>query len=356
MPVGRQSVFLSGSTSYLFHQNNTRLNDSRVNLNGGGVLALGPCHTTLSGGYAHGRSELNDPTAVFQTPGGPTSTTPGVPGINNNNLESTILNIQTTETVDANLSCSRPSGLGIIADVGQVWTSNTQITAANGSSRTTHGSAGVSYQRPAFGSLALTGTYSKTDNGDRLVAALTPEGYETTGADLSFTRKLGGRIEASATVGYTHAHTVSPPPVTATTLPAGDFNGLTYSGYVTYRATSRLHARAAFQRQVTPTLLSGSSYEIQQAYTAELDYQIGSRIALSLIGNRQENESPGAIIIPTAPTLTNSRVNSLSASVTYTMSRRLSLQLAATREERTANAAQFDYDNDRVALTLTSTF
>jgi hypothetical protein len=38
------------------------------------------------------------------------------------------------------------------------------------------------------------------------------------------------------------------------------------------------------------------------------------------------------------------------------MNKRLSFELLATRETRTANSSEFDYTNDRVALTLSSTF
>jgi hypothetical protein len=356
MPVGRQSFFLNGAASYLFHQNNTLLNNEQINLTGGAAVAVGPCRTILSGGYARGRSELNDPAARLQVTSPTVSSGGGTVGVGDNSLVSTIQNIQTTKQVSASLSCSRPSGIGIVAQVGEQWASNTQAISAIGSTRTTNASAGLSYQRPLFGSLSLSGTYSKTDNGDQPVGTLAPGGFETKGAELSFSRQLGGRIQASATLGYSSAHTVSPPPVNATAAPAKDFSGLTYSGGISYRATSRLHAKASFQRQLTPTLLSGSSYEVQTGYTVGVDYQIGSRIALSLIGNRQESDSPGAVIIPTAPTLTNSRVNSLSASVTYRMSKRLSWQLSASREERNADNALFDYTNDRVAITLSSNF
>jgi hypothetical protein len=354
MPIGRQALFFNGSGSYLFHQNNTRLNSERLNFGGGAALAASACGAVVRGGYSRGRSELFSP--VEQTP--PGGVVPVVPVPVTNNFESTIENIETTEDVGLSLTCARPSGIGARAQAGQQWVSNSEASSGSGSYRSTNTSAGFIYSRPQFGSLALDGVYTRTIYGEQLVPNLLPRGFETTGANLSFRRQIGGRIQANLAVGFTHAHDLSPP-VLAVPLPDNpfrDFDGVTYSGGVSFRATSRLQVRGTFQRQVTPTLLAGSSFEVLTGYDLDVSYSLGSRITLDLRGDRQESHTNGVFIAQSAQTLTNSAVNVLSASGSYRMNKRISLQLSGTHETRDADNANFNYTNDRVALTLSTTF
>ncbi|WP_394764240.1 outer membrane beta-barrel protein [Phenylobacterium sp.] len=355
MPVGRQAVFFNASESYLFHQTNTRLNSNRTNLTGGGSLAAGPCSAVLRGGYSRGRSEVLGP-ATAQI-GGAIGATGGTLLPGTTNLESTILNIETTEDAGLSLSCARASGIGINGQLSQQWTSNSETLSGSGSYRSTTGSAGATYQRPAFGALTVGGVYARTIYGDQVNAGLVPRGFETTGAQVSFNRQLGGRIQAQLMIGYTHAHDLSPPPIPAgvTGDPFADFSGFTYSGGASFRVTSRFQAKASFQRSISPSLLSGSSYEVLTGYGLDFQYQLGTHISLDLKGDRQQSRSNGAPLVVTAQTLTESSVNDLSASVSYRFNRRLSAQLSGTHETRKADNVKFAYDNDRIALTLSST-
>jgi hypothetical protein len=353
-PVGRQALFFDGSASYLFHQNNTRLNSEGLNFSGGGVLSAGACGAVVRGGYSRGRSELLFPEG--QTlPGG---VVPVVPVPVTTNFESTIESIETTEDAGLSVTCARASGIGAHAQVGQQWVSNSQAISGSGSYRATNASAGLVYSRPQFGSVALDGVYGRTIYGEQLTPNLVPRGFETTGANLSFNRQLGGRIQANLTVGFTHAHDLSPPvlPVPLAVNPFRDFSGLTYAAGASFRVTSRLEAKATFQRQITPTLLAGSSFEVLTGYGLDVSYTLGSRITLDVKGDRQESRTNGMLLVQSAQTLTNSRVNDLSASASYRMNRRISLQLIGTHETRDADNADFNYTNDRVALTLSTTF
>jgi hypothetical protein len=353
LPVGRQALFFNGSGSYVFHQNNTRLNSEQVHLGGGAALSAGACGAVVRGGYSRGRSELFS--GLDPLVGG---ATPVVPVPITNDFESSIENIQTNEDVGLTLTCARPSGIGAHAQVDQLWSSNTDVLSGSGAYRSTTASAGLVYSRPQLGSLALDGTYGRTIYGEQLVPNLLPRGFETTGANLSFNRQLGGRIQANISVGFTHAHDLSPPilPVALPDDPFRDFSGLTYSAGASFRATSRLQFRGSFQRQITPTLLSGSSFEVLTGYSLDASYNLGTRITLDLKGDRQESRTNGLLIVDPAQTLTNSVVNDLSASASYRMNKRISLQLTGTHETRDSDNANFNYTNDRVALTLSTTF
>lgn len=355
-PIGRQSIFFDGSISYLFHQNNKSLDSERVNVGTGISLQAGPCGVSFTGGYARGRSQLADPTRLTGIPS-PIAGYPGLPSSATGAAGSTIFNISTSEQVGASATCARPSGIGITTQVNESWASNTEVFSSTGRYRTFAASGGLSYQRPLFGALSLVGTYSETKNGDQLVGVPAASGFETVGGNLSYSRRLGGRIQASATVGYTDARTLSPPVILGAPAAPSDFKGVTYSANATYRATSRLNASLSLQKGISPSILAGNSYEVQSGYTVGLNYQIGSRISVALNDSRQESRTTGAVaIIPGATPLTDSRVNSLSASVSYSMSRRLSFQFSATRETRASDSPEFDYTNDRVAFTLSSHF
>ncbi|MFL5297722.1 MAG: hypothetical protein ACJ798_15200 [Phenylobacterium sp.] len=356
MPIGRQAVFLDGSIAYLFHNKNKNLDNEQISLAGGAALHAGPCGGTFTGGYSRGRNELVNSAArlaaPIPVPGAEGTVPPAVA-----DATSTVFNIQTTKEVGAGVTCGRPSGIGVFAQAVQAWSSNTEVFSGISDYRYLQTSAGLSYQRPSLGQLMIGGNYSRNINGAPPPGQLAAHGYESSGAHVQYSRRLGGRIEAVASVGYEHAHTLSPPPVTPTTPATKDFDGMTYSGQLSFKVSSRMQTRASFHREVTPTLLTGNTFEIQTGYDVGMSYTFGSRIVAALTGGQQQSEVPNAIVpvgTPLAPTLSKSRVNELSATLSYNVSRRLMIGLGAYRERRVGDNPLFNYTNDRVALTLTS--
>ena len=59
-PLGRQSVFLSGSAGYDFYRENDQLERERIDLTGGTNLAFGPCSSQLALSYGRQQSDLAD--------------------------------------------------------------------------------------------------------------------------------------------------------------------------------------------------------------------------------------------------------------------------------------------------------
>lgn len=331
MPVGRQAVFLQGAASYLFHQNNKQLDHDSFNVAGGVGNSLGPCGTVLTGAYQRGRSQLSDRALVVD-----------------------VQSITETKTAAFGLTCSRPSGLGVVANGSLQRGSNTGSTVAIGEFETESVSGGFSYGRPSSGSISVQGNYARTKYPQQAGAMAKGLGYETKGVSVHVERRLGARIQLGGTVGYTEATPLSPPPVTVPPTPS-KFSGISYLGDASYRASSRLQANATFSRQISPSLIAGRSFEIQSAYSLGVDYKIGSRISTRLAAQQTESTSRGGA--PTiATTLTNSRVRSVLASVRYRQSDRLSFVLNAAHEQRTANDPRFGYTGDRVGLTADVSF
>lgn len=330
MPIGRQALFLQGSASYLYHQNNHQLDHDRINVLAGLGGSVGPCGAVVSGAYATGRAQLADQALVTD-----------------------VENVLSVETGTVGLTCARPSGLGFVANSSYSHASNSALQLTNSDFDSTTVSAGVSYSRPSSGSISLLGDYSRGTYPHRLDIDGQSSGYESRGASVQVTRRLGGKIQLGATIGYTDVTPMSSSPVAAGGLstPVADFKGLVYSGDAKFRASSRLQASLTFSRQVQPSLITGQSYEVQSAYALGVDYSIGSRITAHAGAQLSESAAHGGLIIDPALSLTNSKVTILLASLRYQQSKRLSLLLNAQHEQRTADNARFSYEGYRVGVT-----
>jgi len=336
LPIGRQAVFLDGSLGYTGHQHNSQLDNTHADIKGGVGNSLGPCGTVLTGAYSRGRSEFG-----------------------NNLLVTNVLDIQETEKIDFGVACKRAAGLGIFADAARTWSSNSLPQSANGNYVSTVYTGGVSYGRPSFGSLSLNISDAKTDySSDELAALLTGRSsFEAKSAGVRFERRLGGRIQASTSISYTKATSDQAIPVGSTIPGSRDFSGLTYSGDISYRASSRLEGHAGSNRSVNPSQITGGSFEVDTEYQLGLTYRVGTRITLGLTGRDRQTTVHGDIPAAlAATTLTDARSKTIEASADYRLNKRLSFILSARHETRDANNALFAYDDDGVGLSVSARF
>jgi hypothetical protein len=336
LPVGRQALFLSGVVGYTGHQYNTQLDNTHADLTGGAGASVGPCGGVLTGGYSRGQSEYG-----------------------NTLITSNVKDIQEVKKVDLGVACVRKAGLGVFVDGSRSWSSNSIPLTANGSYVSTLVTGGVSYQRPSFGSISLTASDAKTDYSKDGIAAMLigSSGFESKAVGVSLERKLGGRIQATAAVSYTKSTAEQAVPVGATIPAAGNFSGLTYSGDVSFRASSRLQAHAGFNRSVNPSQITGGSFEVDTEYQVGVSYSLGSRIKLAMTGRDRQTLVHGAIPIAfAATTLTDARSKSVDVSAEYRLNKRVSFVLTARHETRDANNAALAYDDDGVGLSTAVRF
>jgi hypothetical protein len=134
--------------------------------------------------------------------------------------------------------------------------------------------------------------------------------------------------------------------------PAPNFStGPTYTSRIDYRASSRLQFHGSFNRQIVPTQLIGSPYEVQTLYALRADYKLGSRIQIGAGADLTRDAGQSDAILA-AISLTNSEIKGIFASVRYQQSPRIYVVLDARHESRTANLPQFEYTSDRVGLSL----
>lgn len=339
-PIGRQALFLRGTAGYLFHQNNTPLDTDRFNLVGGVGANVGHCGAVASGNYFRGRGDVAQAAALD----GPQSPV----GID-------IRNILEVTGASAQVTCSTSTGIALVLGGSYDRGDNSLPQTEVSDYRTKSATAALRYGR-ASSSVALTAGYTRTETPNTLFPTIGSEGYEQTTYGVQVTRRVGGRIEASGSIGYATVDLLSPAITFPTPIPVKrSSNYTTYLGTVDFRASSRLSFSAAASREVTPTLLAGSSYQISTRYNARATYHLGSRISVDVGGDQNKLTARGSAL-PGALTLTNSQIKGIFGSVRYQQSERLSLVLDARHERQTANIPQLEYSNDRVGLALAVSF
>jgi hypothetical protein len=326
LPISRQLFYLRGSAGYLFHDKNKNLDSERLSLDTGVKGRVSLCDLNAAANYQRSLSSLDDIV-----------------------LGPTVDNILEVKSVTASAICARRTGLGVTGTVEQEWGDNSRAQLRGQDYESTTYSAGVVYTRPQFGTLTLFGRRQRTDydQGSLGLGVLgSPNGYESTTGGVSFERRLGGRIDGVISTSYTSVDTLGPTIAGATT--SGDFNGFTYSLNLNYRVTSRFNTGFAFAREVSPSNRFGDSYDVSESYEAHGNYNFGTRITANFGYQHRVVDSKGGQIF--AGNLTNSTANVVNAGVTYRQSKRVSLVLDASREERRANDPRYNYDNTRVGI------
>ena len=329
-PLGRQSVFLKGAIGYSFYDKNERLDRERANLQGGVELGAGPCMVKATADYLRGQSELRDM-----------------------GLTNTVEKVLETRRIGAEAVCATSGGLGLVAGASQTWGENSAAQVVDADSEKRGYRVGVTYARPTLGALTLFGSREEVDYPNRRLVGGRADGYELEAIGVTYSRKLGARIEGEITAAHT---TVEPAaPLSPGTTTGTDFEGATYSALLAYRASSRLRFQAEFSRAVSPTLAVGRQYEVQTGYRVSGDYDIGSRFRFSLGVAQNESEADGTSSA-LANVLTNSTTKAVYGALRYQQSRRLGFTLNARHEERDANASEFDFSAESVGVTANVTF
>lgn len=323
VPVGRQALFLKGAAGYSFYDKNDQLDRERASLNGGVQGRVGPCGTALTGDLLYGQSELADV-----------------------NLSEVAKNVIRTTRVGVEVTCSTPTGLGAVFQGSQEWTDNSAAQLVSSDAERQSLMGGLSYSRPALGTLTVFTNFENVDYPNRQLLGGGSDGYEMNAVGVSYARQLGARIEGTVSVAYTK---VEPATSSLPGATSADFTGTTYSGDLTFRASSRLRFRADFSRSVTPTLAVGQQYQVQTGYGLGMDYDIGSRFKLNLGVAQNDSEADGAL--PALPNvMTSSTTTTVYGALRYQQSRRLGFTLSAQHEERDANTPQFDFSGERFGI------
>lgn len=324
VPVGRQSLFLLGSAGYAFYDKNDKLDRERLDFTGGANAGLGPCLVTLSGGYARGLTQIDDRTLITVAD-----------------------NVVETKRAAVDLGCSRPTGFGVVAKASAERSSNDLPIMKSSDFDATAYMLGLTYQRPALGTVTIFGNHEETEYVNRVISG----GYTVNSAGVTLSRELGARIQGSVTAAYAQ---IEQKGALAGLVSTGNVETTTFAASLSFRASNRLRLRAAVNRGVTPSEGLGRTYDLSTSYDFGGEYDIGSRVMIGLGYASVDRNSKGVLAGPGR--LSDVETKNLFATVRYKQSDRLSFLLRAEREEQTTNAPQFDYTSDRIGLSANVAF
>lgn len=324
-PVGRSSVFLSGTAGYTFYDKNTQLNRERLDFSGGGSTRLGPCFSTLSADYNRGINQVDDPMIVIDAK-----------------------NIRKVTSAAIAVNCGSTSGFSVVGNVSQDWSRNSARAVQQSDYDSTTLMVGLAYRRPALGALTIFANRETVEYRDRLLS----DGYQIDAVGVTFDRQLGARIQGSVTASYSM---VEQDQVLLPGMVQQEQNVVSYGGDLSFRASTRLLLQASFNRGITPSVGVGQSYEISDRYRLSGTYSVGSRIVVSAGYSRVERQ-PGEDAIPSILVPTDSTVSNIFGSVRYKQSDNLSFELGLEREERETDVPIFDYTSNRIGLTAIATY
>jgi hypothetical protein len=324
-PIGRQSLFLTGSTGYDFYARNRVFNRERIDVAGGAALQAAGCHATALADYARRQSQLQDLEFL------------GV-------LE----NLETDQLYRLSADCARPIGFSPTGSVSESITENSQALQKNADHHTLTGTAGLLYSNPGLGRLQLFGEYDTTRYPNRIIGpGGKTDGYKAYSGGVSYERHVGARLDATAQATYMHLRPDAP----------GEpgFDGLTYKVDVTLQLGSRLKVSGDFEQGAIPANRIGVSFARSQSAQVGLNYASSSRLNFGAGGFIQDHRYEGAALDPTV-FVTHERVSGLFGTSELKLGRKASLLLDCRWEQQTADIAAFSYDDVLVSLTAAIKF
>ncbi len=336
LPIGRETVFVDGSFGYDYHQYNSSLNHARINATAGVAGQFGHCALSITDSFAESQSNQADlPLQVTK-------------------------NIQTSQSIGGQGSCSTGSGLGAFLSARNSTTNNsTRIGLVDAKGFQLSG--GLSYQNTYAGAISLFTSYSTTEYKDSDPTAPPTPGYKSYSVGMSYARPIGTRLKGSVEVSYQSVHpdslnttVVGAPPTT----PRKTFSSFSSQGSLDYRVTPRLSTNLTFVRAVQPTLQKGSSLAILESVQGNARYALSSRLSATFGASwrRINYRSDGTIVTPLPNVISNDELTAYFTGLSYKVGRRGSLALDARWQTRNTNLTIFDYSDYRVGVTATESF
>ena len=326
-PVGRQTMFLTGSAGYDFYERNHKLDRELIDASGGGAFHAAGCNMTGTLGYARRQSELQD----LQTVG-------------------VAQNVVTIQSYRVNSDCERSIGFSPTAEASMSQTRNSQSLMQTVDTNVLGGSAGVLYSNPALGRLQVFGQYSSSEYPNQILSVggtTRTDGYASYSGVISYNRPVGTRLDTTLTASYMHLKPNVPS--------ESGFDGPTYTVNVAAHVTSRIGVTLDLNQGATPPNQIGVSYAIKRTAQISVEYLMSSRLKFGAGGFLKDNQYEGSNLNP-ALFVTRQRSQGVFGSAGLNVGKRLSLLMDARWQKQTANLVGFSYDDLRVSLTAASKF
>lgn len=321
LPSSRQTLFLEGAAELQRHEKNSILDAENYNISAGAVERLGLCTGTGIAGYSH-RQTLIEDLAVATTK-----------------------NIATEDTGTADVVCGRRK-LYFEVQGGGLRLVNDALTAGFINSTTENASASVGYRGDRLGNLSLTGQYSDIDYSQNALLHTATPSVRQYSAGVKYTRIVGLRLTGSVGVFYNRIE--------------GGFanihsDGLNANASLGYRLTSKTQFALDYSLGNAASPLTNSSYVRTQVLQLTGAYTLTQRISFHVIASRTEQDYLGVQQVAILQ-FQQSTTDLVSGGMDVRVGRKATISLNVSHTNRVANVSEFNFTDDRVAVTLSNRF
>lgn len=329
LPFGANSLSLSGAIGYDFHRHNKKLDKEAIDLKSGMTLNLSPCTPSLSSTISRKQSDLGE---VAPTAG--------------TNL-TRVTNAQTEWQVGGTLACGKSFGLRPTIGVTYEKANNSATLRRINNRDVMTYMAGINYVHPSIGDIMLFAQQRELRFDNQLLPDGREDGNRTRSYGVSFSRSIGARMQAGASVSWTNLNPRMPG--------VPNFKGLNWSGNVSLQATPMLSLNAAIGRSTSSTLAVAANYNVSTDYSFGANYTLTPLISLSAGYSHRKKTYQGQLGTPAPgiPVLNGDKKQVINAAINYNFSPKLQFSLNGARESRDATGTFYDYHNNRIALQAT---
>lgn len=329
VPIGGSSVLsVSGGAAYDFYARNTRLNGERIGLDAALASRFAFCDSTLAAGLSRRRSN------------------PGDLGLVVNQPDDVVIveNFETTKSASATLACGPQIGFRPVGQISIVDGKNTNELRRGANFRTLTYGGGLMYMQPSIGEFAILVGQAETDFAERQNDPLRYPGigdFRARSIGASFSRAVTPQFQGRIQVNYTDVNSGG----------VNAFSGITGEASARISPGGRLAVSARVAREAVPALNFDIDYFVETLFQTEVTYALTER--LNLLGSytlrsRDYISSVQTLVRP----LTDDTQHVVGARLRFQQSQRLSFDLGAVYDTRTANDPFYDYDSARVEFAV----
>ncbi|MDB5436658.1 MAG: gelF [Phenylobacterium sp.] len=328
-PNPRRGLALRGYFGYDYYQRNRTLRREQIDVSAAGNATFGKCQLGGQLSFDRGQSGLEDLTLL----------------VTKNTIQS--------YTVSASETCVSTAGLTESVQVLHSGVTNTAALLVDYD--TTGVSGSVGYSNHTLGNVSLVVDYSKTDYKNQLTSLSgTPNSLDVTSVGVQFSRPIGRRLAGQLGVYYSTSNT----DLGSAQLPgeSTSFNGVTANAGLTYQVGPRLHLTGSLFRGVQATIRQGAAFAVTDRVDLGADYTLSSRIQVNLGGSWSKETFKG--LDPLIQEVAPNRVDlwMVGGGVTFKVGRKSALSADVHHEESKTDLALFNFKDDRVSLTISTSF
>ena len=323
--LGRHQVGINANLGYDFYIRNTELNRERLSVEPFVYANLPVCDLAVAGLASRQQSDLGQLVYV------------GIdPTLGTDNTE-------TRKRINGRLICGETYGLRPTLEVERGSGDNSNPLRQVADYHYTRIQPGVGYSSPVLGEIGIFAVKTETDLPNQILPNGETAGYTLRGFGLQYSRNIGSRLTFNGSVSHVEV------------TPYGNISdgesGLNASVNLTLLASERLQLTAFANRNFTSTLTSTSTYELAEGYGLTATVAANDRLRFRFGGQYSPRRFFYAVT-PVGPFIAQQKQYDTFGGVSYTLNRRMRLNLDAGYQRRDADLDIFDYDSVYAAVGL----